>query len=168
MLSKQVEGRVATELDPRLAHDKGAPGRARAAVALGAGSGAPCVNSGARSGRAALGDHPAFPGSPPARQPLGRPPPPTHADGLVARAKAISALYAEMGVPAAKLIFRLPATWAGIQAAAALEAGGVATQVFHIYRRGAAPEGLGFLFGWLLLRAQQPRATSASRARSFR
>ncbi|KAI8471274.1 MAG: hypothetical protein J3K34DRAFT_458401 [Monoraphidium minutum] len=76
MLAQQVEGRVATELDPRLADDK---------------------------------------------------------DALVAKAKALSALYAEMGVAPAKLIFRLPATWAGIQAAAALEKEGVATQVFHIY-----------------------------------
>ncbi|KIY99632.1 transaldolase [Monoraphidium neglectum] len=76
MLAQQVEGRVATELDPRLAHDK---------------------------------------------------------DALVARARGILALYQEMGVPPSKLIFRVPATWAGIQAAAALEAEGTATQVFHIY-----------------------------------
>jgi transaldolase len=43
------------------------------------------------------------------------------------------ALYQENGVPASKLIFRVPATWAGIQAAAELEREGTATQVFHIY-----------------------------------
>ena len=36
-------------------------------------------------------------------------------------------------MPASKLILRLPATWAGIQAAGALEAKGAATQVFHVY-----------------------------------
>lgn len=76
MLAKQVEGRVATELDPRLANDK---------------------------------------------------------DGMVAQAKRLADLYSEMGVPGSKLIFRVPATWAGIQAAAELEKGGVATQAFHIY-----------------------------------
>lgn len=42
-------------------------------------------------------------------------------------------LYSEMGVPSSKLIFRVPATWAGIQAAAELEASGAAVQVFHVY-----------------------------------
>ena len=32
-----------------------------------------------------------------------------------------------------KLIFRVPATWAGIQAASQLEKDGIATQAFHIY-----------------------------------
>lgn len=76
MLAQQVEGRVATELDPRLADDK---------------------------------------------------------DGLIASARTLLSLYQEMGVAPSKLIFRVPATWAGIQAAAALEKEGIATQVFHIY-----------------------------------
>ncbi|GBG00054.1 transaldolase [Raphidocelis subcapitata] len=76
MLAGQVEGRVATELDPRLANDK---------------------------------------------------------DALVARAHSLLALYKENGVQPSKLIFRVPATWAGIQAAAELEREGTATQVFHIY-----------------------------------
>jgi len=83
MLAQQVEGRVATELDPRLAHDSAA---------------------------------------------------------LVAKARTLLELYREVGVPSSKLIFRVPATWAGIQAAAALEKEGIATQVFHIYRWG--------WFGW--------------------
>lgn len=53
---------------------------------------------------------------------------------MVARAQSLLALYRELGVADDKLIFRVPATWAGIQAGAALEAQGVATQAFHIYR----------------------------------
>jgi len=55
-------------------------------------------------------------------------------DALISKAKGLIALYKEMGVPQDKLILRVPATWAGIQAAAALEADGIATQAFHIYR----------------------------------
>eukprot|EP00798_Chlamydomonas_sp_ICE-L_P021618 gene21618-28620_t len=42
-------------------------------------------------------------------------------------------LYKENGVKSSRLIIRLPATWAGIQAAGKLEAEGVATQVFLVY-----------------------------------
>lgn len=63
---------------------------------------------------------------------------PTHpyttTDAMVAKAKRLLSLYDEMGVTASKLIFRVPATWAGLQAAASLEADGIATQAFHIYR----------------------------------
>lgn len=76
LLAGQVEGRVATELDPRLANDSGA---------------------------------------------------------LVSKAQALVGLYEEMGVPRSKLIFRVPATWAGIQAAQQLEGKGIATQVFMVY-----------------------------------
>jgi transaldolase len=54
---------------------------------------------------------------------------------MLARARSLLSLYAEMGVPQDKLILRVPATWAGIQAAAELEKQGIATQAFHIYRR---------------------------------
>jgi hypothetical protein len=53
---------------------------------------------------------------------------------MLSRAQSLLSLYAEMGVPKDKLIMRVPATWAGIQAAAALEKQGIATQAFHIYR----------------------------------
>jgi transaldolase len=58
------------------------------------------------------------------------------ADAMLSRAQSLLSLYAEMGVPKDKLIMRVPATWAGIQAAAALEKQGIATQAFHIYRCG--------------------------------
>lgn len=88
LLAGTVEGRVCTEIDPRLANDK---------------------------------------------------------DAMVAKARALLELYAEDGVPRSKLIFRVPATWAGIQAAAALEREGVATQAFHIYSlvQGAAAAQAG-------------------------
>lgn len=54
-------------------------------------------------------------------------------DAMVAKAHVLLDLYREMGVPKDKLIFRVPATWAGIQAASVLEKEGVATQAFHIY-----------------------------------
>eukprot|EP00775_Hariotina_reticulata_P006335 gene6335-6569_t len=76
LLANEVEGRVCTEVDPRLANDK---------------------------------------------------------DAIISKAKGLIALYKEMGVPQDKLILRVPATWNGIQAAAALEADGIATQAFHIY-----------------------------------
>lgn len=76
LLASQVEGRVCTEIDPRLAHDT---------------------------------------------------------DAMVARAHSLLALYEEAGVRRDKLIFRVPATWAGIQAAGQLEKDGIATQAFHIY-----------------------------------
>lgn len=56
------------------------------------------------------------------------------AEGIVKRAHSLLSLYDEAGVKRDKLIFRVPATWAGIQAAKQLEQEGVATQAFHIYR----------------------------------
>lgn len=76
LLAGRVEGRVCTEIDPRLAND---------------------------------------------------------ADAVVKRAHSLLSLYDEAGVKRDKLIFRVPATWAGIQAAGQLEKEGVATQAFHIY-----------------------------------
>jgi hypothetical protein len=182
MLAQQVEGRVATELDPRLAHDKG--GRHGGMQLGGHGimsgnmitvlvEGAPrqrrprpgATRGGRRKRRQLSACAPSFLPStplallseqtPPSFDPprrrvaaASRAPPPRNADALVARARGILALYQEMGVPPSKLIFRVPATWAGIQAAAALEAEGTATQVFHIYRcaaraaAGRLPEGL--------------------------
>ncbi len=43
-------------------------------------------------------------------------------------------MYLQMGLAQERLIFRLPATWQGIQACRQLEAQGVATQVFLVYR----------------------------------
>lgn len=63
-------------------------------------------------------------------------PAPFASDALASRARSLVGLYQEMGVASTKLIFRVPATWAGIQAAAILEKEGIATQVFHIYRCG--------------------------------
>lgn len=55
-------------------------------------------------------------------------------DAMVKRALSLLAMYEETGVKRDKLIFRVPATWAGIQAASQLEKDGIATQAFHIYR----------------------------------
>jgi hypothetical protein len=181
MLAQQVEGRVATELDPRLAHDKGArgpglAGQRRAAVAPAPGAlFAPAHPLSAIPGLLAAGAAPlkagisgllhdarrCRPGSgqqarrwrarararaPTLRQEMPPPPPPPSppaltpdrncrlAGALVARARSLLVLYQEMGVAPSKLIFRVPATWAGIQAAGELEREGVATQAFHVYR----------------------------------
>jgi transaldolase len=63
------------------------------------------------------------------------------ADAIVKRAHSLLALYEESGVSRDKLIFRVPATWAAIQAAGQLEKEGVATQAFHIYRCEGGPAG---------------------------
>lgn len=52
---------------------------------------------------------------------------------LVARADALLALLDEARVPRAKLVLRVPATWAGLQACRALEARGVATQAYLVF-----------------------------------
>lgn len=53
---------------------------------------------------------------------------------LVRKAKALLALFDEAGVPRARLILRVPATWEGIQACAELEAQeGVATQAYLVF-----------------------------------
>lgn len=68
-----------------------------------------------------------------------------HADAIVKRAHSLLALYDEAGVKRDKLIFRVPATWAGIQAAGQLEKEGIATQAFHIYRYACAAQFTGGL-----------------------
>lgn len=64
---------------------------------------------------------------------------------LIARGRGLIALYAEMGVPKERVILRIPATWQGIQAAHALEAEGIATQVVLVYcfAQGAAAAQAG-------------------------
>ena len=55
------------------------------------------------------------------------------ADAMVEKANALNALLSEMSVPPARLLFRLPATWAGIHAAARLEAQGLCTHLVAIF-----------------------------------
>lgn len=52
---------------------------------------------------------------------------------MISKANSLLEMYKELGVPPSKLIFRLPATWAGLQAAGALEARGIATQAVLVY-----------------------------------
>ncbi|KAG1680202.1 hypothetical protein FOA52_000316 [Chlamydomonas sp. UWO 241] len=52
---------------------------------------------------------------------------------MVAKVSALARLYSAAGVPASKTIYRLPATWAGIQAAKQLEAKGISTQVYLVF-----------------------------------
>lgn len=42
-------------------------------------------------------------------------------------------LYAELGVPVDRVLIRVPATWAGLQAAGALEKDGIATHAILVY-----------------------------------
>ncbi len=80
---------------------------------------------------------------------------------MVKRAHSLLALYEESGVPHDKLIFRVPATWAGIQAAGQLEKEGVATQAFHIYRypHSSGNESWGHQGHWAVqCKAMQCRA----------
>jgi transaldolase len=56
-----------------------------------------------------------------------------NAPALLGRARALLALLDESRVPRSKLILRVPATWAGIQACSALEAEGVATQAYLVF-----------------------------------
>jgi transaldolase len=55
------------------------------------------------------------------------------AQALVEKAQALLALFDEAKVPRSKLIFRVPATWAGIQACGTLESQGVATQAYLVF-----------------------------------
>lgn len=52
---------------------------------------------------------------------------------LVARGKALVALYKRSGVAADRLLVRLPATWAGCQAMRELEREGIATHALFVY-----------------------------------
>jgi hypothetical protein len=55
----------------------------------------------------------------------------------VARGLGLVEMYRDAGLPVNRVILRLPATWQGIQAARQLEAAGIATQVFLVYRWAA-------------------------------
>jgi len=52
--------------------------------------------------------------------------------GLVAKGKAIAAAYATLGVKPDKFLLRIPATWAGIAAAGALEKAGLRTHMTNV------------------------------------
>lgn len=54
------------------------------------------------------------------------------ADALVAKGKALAAAYKDLGVSPDKFLLRIPATWAGIQAAGQLEAAGLRTHVTNV------------------------------------
>jgi hypothetical protein len=54
-------------------------------------------------------------------------------DALVAKAERLTALYAEMGVPKERLLFRFPATWEALAAVRALEARGIGCHVHDVY-----------------------------------
>ena len=60
-----------------------------------------------------------------------------HDTGMVVeRARQIVASYSDMKVPMDRILIRLPATWAAIQAAKQLELDGIATHVVLVYRCG--------------------------------
>ena len=69
--------------------------------------------------------------------------------GLVAKGKALAAEYASLGVKPDKFLLRLPATWAGIQAAGALEKAGFRTHVTNVaslvQARAAAQAGVAVI-----------------------
>jgi len=54
-------------------------------------------------------------------------------DALKSKARALAEMYAEMGVLIDKLLFRVPATWEGIQAVSALEQQGMKCHVTHVF-----------------------------------
>eukprot|EP00887_Chlorella_sp_A99_P006023 scaffold27.g6023.t1 len=66
-------------------------------------------------------------------------------DRIVARGRSVISMYEEVGVPRDRVILRLPATWAGIQAAKQLEACGIATHLVLVYSfvQGAAAAQAG-------------------------
>ncbi|GLC41793.1 hypothetical protein PLESTB_001701800 [Pleodorina starrii] len=51
----------------------------------------------------------------------------------VAKVRSLAAAYAALHVPRDRLVFALPATWAGTQAARVLEAEGIATTIYMVY-----------------------------------
>lgn len=67
------------------------------------------------------------------------------AEALVARGQSLIRLYEEVGVSRDRVVLRIPATWAGIRAAAALEAEGIATHLVLVYgfTQGAAAAQAG-------------------------
>jgi transaldolase len=64
---------------------------------------------------------------------------------LVARGRQIMDMYKDLGVGSDRVILRMPATWEAIQAAAQLEADGIATQLVLVYSfaQGAAAAAAG-------------------------
>ncbi|PSC70606.1 putative transaldolase [Micractinium conductrix] len=90
MFLETVTGRVSTEVDPRIAHDK---------------------------------------------------------DKLVARGRQLVAMYHEVGVERERVLLRMPATWAAIQAGKQLEAEGIACHLVLVYSfvqgAAAAQNGIG-------------------------
>lgn len=76
VLADRVEGRVSTEVDPRVAYDT---------------------------------------------------------DAIIARTRALKAMYDEVKVPASKVLYAIPCTWEGIQAAKKLEADGIQCHMVHCF-----------------------------------
>jgi len=59
-------------------------------------------------------------------------------DGLVRKARTLLALCDELKTPRSKLLFKIPATYEGVEAVRALEAEGIACHVSHVYCREQA------------------------------
>ena len=57
----------------------------------------------------------------------------TNTEKLIARGRQLVSLYADVGVGKDKILMRMPATWAAIQAAKVLEAEGVATHLVCLF-----------------------------------
>lgn len=109
MLANDVSGKVCTEIDPRLADDKGTHTSHFFPVFYGL----TIITSSVKRILMLWCS--------------------LSADEMVAKAHTLLGMYDEMKVGKGRLIFRLPATWQGIQAAGQLESEGVATQVFLVY-----------------------------------
>lgn len=56
------------------------------------------------------------------------------ADKLLARGRQLVAMYQEVGVDKERVLLRMPATWAAIQAGKQLEAEGIACHLVLVYR----------------------------------
>lgn len=56
------------------------------------------------------------------------------ADALVKKAKTLAGLYADLDLPPSRLLFRIPATWAGVCAAGELEKEGINVLLSMVYR----------------------------------
>jgi transaldolase len=107
------EGRVSTEVDPRLAYNTG-KGLGRAAG----------VDHGTYKW---MHGHARIPAKPPSLF-LG------FAEKLVSSGARLVRLYEGMGVSKDRIILRLPATWEAIQAAGELQKQGIATHLVLVYR----------------------------------
>lgn len=64
-------------------------------------------------------------------------------DGLVRKARALLTLCDELKTPRSKLLFKIPATYEGVEAVRALEAEGIACHVSHVYCREQAYAAIG-------------------------